>query len=109
MCYTEWTRRDPDRTFLADTTFLGWLSMESALALALVRPGQGFSILPLERRVLPMLFRKEVYPFAGLAGVAFWSPVAGFSGLWTGDPDLPVAKKSETQEVRYPLRRGPDL
>lgn len=56
-----------------------------------------------------MLFRKEVYPFAGLAGVAFWSPVAGFSGLWTGDPDLPVAKKSETQEVRYPLRRGPDL
>lgn len=56
-----------------------------------------------------MFTRKEVYPFAGLAILAFRPPVAGFPGLRAGDPDLPVAKRSETQEVRYPLRRGPDF
>lgn len=56
-----------------------------------------------------MLNRKEVYPFARLAILALRPPVAGFSGFRTSDPDLPVAKTPETQEVRYPPLREPDL
>lgn len=55
-----------------------------------------------------MLFWKEVYPFAGLAVAALQPSMAGYPGLRTCYPSSSVARP-ETQEVRYPLRRGPDL